>query len=154
MADEHTPLIDALITSIGAAWPEVKSPQGIYLSLQMARVDWDAKASAGQLPVAVIDIDLEPTADYGVANRYDTGPVGIYYVAREMEPKPLLVKLRALRDSLWPGGLSPAVAQVLARPAVSFSASLPVTAYFLNTQKPFVCGAVIARILVGERLVG
>jgi hypothetical protein len=141
-------VIQALTSAIGAAWPECKA-NGVYHVLQAARLTLDLKVENGALPFAVIDWDLGPAAEWGLVNRVDDGEVVLYRVADDSEGLDTLVrKLEALREVLWNTDISPG--QIVEWPAVSFSLDLPLNDYFLRTQRPFSCGAVVCRLVVGE----
>jgi len=96
------------------------------------------------------------SGDYGVANRAEVVTTTIYRIVGPADVDDvtgLIEDLEAFRSALWPDDRSnPLTAgQVEEYPTISDSMNLPVNAYFLNTAKPFYAGAVIVRIIIGER---
>lgn len=144
-------LINAVRARVAAAWPEVAA-NGIYHGAQLAAIPFDQKAEAGQLPLAVLDFDLRDSGEWGGDNRVKEGTVTVYYVVAagtviHLEDD-LLPRLEALRAALWTSGLS--YGQVLDDPTLAWGMALAPNTYFLMNARPFMAGAVSARIVAGE----
>lgn len=144
-------LRDEILTLTGNTWTDAK-PNGVYRGRELALIDFDGKAQAGELPLAIIDMDAAPSGDWGLGNRVDACRVEIYYVCTDAtSPDALITKLEALRTALWPDNGSEALStgQVMEYPLISDSISLEVNRYLLNRQLPYFAGAVIVQVLVG-----
>lgn len=144
-------LRDEILGLVGSVWTDAE-PNGIYRSRELALLDFDAKAQAGELPLALVDLAPTPSGDWGLANRVDAVQVTIYYVCTDAtSPDALIEKLEALRTALWPDNSSEALTmgQVMEYPAISDSISLEVNRYLLARQLPYYCGAVVAPVVVG-----
>jgi len=143
--------VDGLIGTVGGAWPEVKA-NGIYQSTQSARTSLDKKSGASELPFAVIDLGIaDEGTEWGLCNQVDDfRAIALQYVATDsVSEDQLVAKLEALRDYLNTHALT--VGQRIGRARVSWQArELPFRAFALQTQRPFVCGGVILRAIVGE----
>lgn len=148
------PLVTALRSLVGTAWPEVK-PNGILRGREFVTIPWPQRAEAGQVPAAVIDIDPQPDRGrFGITNRTDLVAVRIYRVVGDSEDADeLLDKLQVLRLTLYPNDESNALGmagQVLGYPLVSDSMELPPNRYFLATQQPFYAGMVACEVIRGD----
>lgn len=142
----------ALVAVVNSVWTDVRV-NGIYRAQELARIPWETKASANQLPICVIDLEPTPTLDYGMANRSDTITATIYRIVKDSEDHPsLMLKLEALRTALWPdSNFNPLnEGQVMEYPTLSDSMNLAVNDYFLKTAKPYWAGAVIVQVQAGE----
>lgn len=151
MADIYTPFLTALRAKIGAAWPEVVA-NGIYQDVQLARIPWEKKVEAGGLPMVYFEYDLRDDPGWGLVNRSPSGPVYIYYISSDatlIEPGILGGKLETLRALLWDDGLA-GMGQVLTNPDLSIALALPPNAYFAQSDRPYWCGCLMFRVLIGE----
>lgn len=145
-------LRDELIELVGDTWADVV-PNGLYRSRELVRIDWDKKAAAGEFPVCVIDLDAQPSSEWGMANRVDAITVRIYRVVHDAESADALIEnLEALRTALWPDGATEALTtgQVIEYPQVSDTMETTVNKYFLSTGKPFYAGCVVVQVVAGE----
>jgi hypothetical protein len=144
----YSDLISALRAKIGTVWSSEKA-NGIFHAFQLATIPFERLAEAGNLPVAIMDIDLNPSQEWGADNDVEQGAVSIYYVANDATtPEQIVAKLEALREELWDNGLATGSLQEF--PAVKFSMDLPVNQYFLMNQRPFYAGAVILDLIYGN----
>jgi hypothetical protein len=124
---------------------------GVIRAMDLTTESWETRAKAGALPCVAVDYQLEGSTEFGLRNRFESGDVTFYYIMqREGGVKAAEMKAEALRDALWPNGLT--CARVLAWPAVRSDMSLPPNTYFANGNKPFVAAAVIAKVLIGATL--
>lgn len=140
-------MFTAVRAAIATAWPDVVAG-GIWHAVEIQRIPWE-RLAADRLPCAVMDFDLRPAADWGAANAAEDGPVYIYYVAPDSTSLETLVgKLETLRTQLYT--TDPSATQVAEYPRISFGADLPINSYFIRTAKPFLAGAVVARLVAGE----
>lgn len=145
-------LRDEILALTGSTWTEARA-NGVYRSRELAFLDFDEKARAGELPLALVDLAPAPSGEWGLANRVDAVQVTVYYVCTDAtSPDQLIEKLETLRTALWPDDSSGALTagQVIEYPAVSDSISLEVNRYLLNRQLPYFCGAVVAQVVAGE----
>lgn len=142
-------LLTAIRSAVGSAWPETK-PNGIILTVQAARFSMDGRVQREQLPFAAVDYSPSEGTEWGMANEVDDGTLAIYYVADDATTiETLIGKLETLRDTLYDTAHNRG--QVIGYPRVSWGMDLPLNRYYLSTQRPFVCGAVLCRLIDGER---
>lgn len=141
-----TDLFDGLRAAIKAAWPDIT---GIWHAAEIATVPWPQLMEDGELPVAVMISELEPTSRRGLVNLADEGLVTLYYVDRNTAGiEGLAETLQTLRSRLRLVGLGDA-GQVVGYPKASWSMDLPANRYFLDNGRPLLAGAVIATITCG-----
>lgn len=138
----------ALRAVLAQAWPEATA-NGFYRAVQIARVP--VERLANKLPVVAIDSELRNSTEWG-RKPTDTGTVTIYYITSDADhvEDDLEPKLRALRNALWPAPGLLQFGQVIERPSISTSISLPLNRHFLNQQKPLLAGAVMVPMLVWD----
>lgn len=138
---------------IGLAWPEVPA-NGIYHSKELARIPFQEKAAAGELPFAVIDYDLDPTGQLGVSNRSERGLVTVTRVFREDDDwDGQMEQAEILRNTIKPDDHSNpfAVGQVFGNPKITGSVNSTVNLFLLSTMRPFYSVAVISDYVVSYR---
>lgn len=146
-------LRDAIRTLVNTTWADV-AENGVELAREIARIPFEAKAAAGELPFVVLDFHGVPSGEWGISNRADVFEVTIYRVNDLSEDADeLMDNLELLRTALWPDtgdAETLSVGQVIEYPQITDSPALLMNQYFLNTGKDFYAGAVIARVVVGE----
>ena len=148
----HVTFITSLRARLATVWPEAIK-HGSYHAAQIARVSFEEKARRGEVPFVAFDMQMRRSMRGGSANQVKEGPVAIYYVVTDdvLLEDTLITKLETLRASLFgPTATDLDYGQVMADPDISFSLELPLNQYFLNSQRPFLGGAVIAQMLGGE----
>ncbi len=153
MATFHVNARTALRKRVAQIWPDCATG-GIYTStMRFARVMFEDKTSV--LPVAVLEFNLLPDTEgqWGGDAIVDKGEVTIYRIAADSEDEEeLLENLERLRVSLMdsdPVYINTTV-QCIDQAQVSDSMQLPINQFLLTTQRPFVAGAVIVRVVVGD----
>lgn len=133
-------------------WPET-STHGVYHVMQLARLSLDDLIGASLLPCAAFDLLPGTASPFGdMASGIDDGLLTVSYVAKDdVSVDAMLGKLEALRDNLWADrNLGAAGAQVAEYPRVSYSVDSFLNRYFTNTQRPFIAGSVLVRLVCGE----
>lgn len=147
-----TDALTAVRSRIVQVWPET-AVHGAYHVLQLARLSLDGLVLQSLLPVAAFDLGVSSTSPFAdMESGTDDSLLTVSYVALDtVTVEAMLGKLEALRDSLWASrGLGSGGAQVVGYPQVSYSTDLFLNRYFTNTQRPFVAGAVLVRLVSGE----
>jgi len=143
----HTDLQAALRDAIKTVWPEV-TDGGIWAGYDFARNVFERLAQAGDLPVAVFDLELRSSEDWGAGNDVEEGPVYIYYICdTSISGDDFIAKLEAMRAHIWDNGLSEG--QVNQFPSISYSMFLSMNDYFISKQRQFRAGAVILQLIAG-----
>lgn len=152
MANFHNNVRAGVRKRVSQVWTDCVTG-GIYTStMRFARVLFEDKVAS--LPVAVVEFNLLPdTSGRWCGDAIvDEGEVTIYRIVNDSEDEEeLLEKLELMRRALIdtdPFYIQ--AAQVIDQPQISDSMQLPINQFLLTTQRPFVAGAVIARIVAGD----
>ena len=153
MANFHVNLRAALRKRVAQVWPDCVTG-GIYTStMRFTRVMFEDKVAS--LPCAVLEFNLLPdtAGQWGGDAIVDQGEVTIYRIVADSEDEEeLLDKLEQLRVSLV--NTDPVyvntTAQCIDQGQISDSFNLPINQFLITTQRPFVAGAVIVRVVVGD----
>lgn len=153
MANFHVNLRTAMRKRVAQVWPDCVTG-GIYTStMRFTRVMFEDKATS--LPCAVLELNLQPDVNgrWGADNIVDEGEVTIYRIVGDSEDEEeLLANLERMRKSLLDSDpiYIDAQAQCIDQAAISDSFNLPINQFLITTQRPFVAGAVIVRIVAGD----
>lgn len=149
-------LIQALRIAIKVVWPECE-PNGVYLSVQLPRVPFEVKSQNGELPIAVIDMQMTTDENWGgYTNRVKSGTVVLHYIHNDSITieDGIIQKLQDMRSYLFPeardGTNNLEYGQVVADPDLRFDLGMPVNQHFITQGRPFFSGCVIARVVAGE----
>jgi hypothetical protein len=141
-------LYDSLCAVIAAHWPAVT---GICRTSASSRRSVDERVRTGALPFAAVEFGLAPSGEWGIANKSDAGEVFIYYVAAdETEAESIEALCEALADYLYANNRLGSVGEVIGKPEVPDPKGVPLTEYFLSTQRPFNAGVVVPYVVVSE----
>lgn len=134
-----------IITVINATWPDLTA---IDHPQELARIPWERAT----FPRCVLDLNPVPYHQGARTAREDLVTTTISRVMKDNETRAeLLEHLESLRLAFWPDNRSHPVtdAQVMEYPQVTDSMALPVNSFFLNSGRPYYCGAVIVKIRAG-----
>jgi hypothetical protein len=147
MPTYYAPLMAALREAIGAAWPDVVA-NGIFRPQEFALLALQDRV--GDLPAAVVDVELRPSAEWGRTNDVEDGEIVIYRI-ENLDPagfEDLEETLQLLQTRLRDVALD--MGQVIGLPRISTSMTLPLNDYFFQNKRPYWAGAVIPRVIVGQ----
>lgn len=133
---------------ISATWTET-ADNGIYRDVEMANTNLQKKAGAQQLPFAVFTYKPKEAVEWPTNFRGGDGPLGVLYVAGDdVTRDQLTAKLEALRTAL--DGWHVTNGLVIGFPEVQDSVTPPfLQQFFSSVQRPFIAGAVVARVVTG-----
>lgn len=135
-------------TAVLAVWTDCTN--GIYTPLELSRFNFETMAEGLDLPIAIIDWDLEPTYRWGLTNRVHEGTLTFWYIgdhAQDLEDV-ILAKTTAMRTYLRTTGLS--YGQTLIDASEDIGLELPPNLLFARQQRPYHAGKVMVQAIAGE----
>lgn len=143
-----------LKTIMAATWPELVGPPPVVRrDVAMERANWANKIKSGELkaPWSVVEIEYQPTSDWGIGPKYIVSTT-IFYVVKVLDETSsttamttVETKLEALRQAMmtdWTLGTT------LDEVAMDTSANNPVTLTFLEQQVPYQAGSITFQTVV------